>query len=162
MNLNPFSVSALLPTQSLMALNSCLPVYTNKRRWGEELQAVQPTSFSYSYVPHSEQMSLNFFIFYHFFQHYEQMLMLHSTTLREVFVDEDSNFDLDVADSRINIKFKWATLQACKTDWQDSVEMTVFRLFNAENGCGWTWKKKKKIQLWHLKYSSHLSMTAKR
>ena len=45
-----------------------------------------------------------------------------------MFVDEDSVFDLDVADSSSNSRE-----QVCKTSQQDSVEMAVFRLFDAEN-----------------------------
>ena len=55
-----------------------------------------------------------------------------SYTLREVsaevFVDKDSDFDPDVADSLSNSRE-----QVSKTSQQDSVEMTVFRLFSAKN-----------------------------
>ena len=46
----------------------------------------------------------------------------------EVFVDKDSDFDPDVADSLPNSRE-----QVCKTNQQDNVEMTVFRVFSAEN-----------------------------
>ena len=48
-----------------------------------------------------------------------------SKVLAEVFV-EDSDFDPDVADSLSD-----SSEQACKTSQQDSVEITVFRLFSA-------------------------------
>ena len=45
-----------------------------------------------------------------------------------MFVDENSDFDLDVADS-----LSYSSEQVCKTSQKDNAEITVFRLFNAEN-----------------------------
>ena len=44
----------------------------------KEGRFLHPTSFSYSHMPHSEQISLNFFIVDKFLQHQEQALMRHS------------------------------------------------------------------------------------
>ena len=49
----------------------------------------------------SEQILMNFFVFYQFLQHHEQGIDWHYTlreVLADVFVDKNSDFDLDVAD----------------------------------------------------------------
>ena len=67
---------------------------------------------------------LNFFSFYIFLQHHEEAPTLHSQGgFSEVFLDENSDFDPDVADS-----LSYTCEQVSKTGWQDSVEITVFRL----------------------------------
>ena len=43
--------------------------------------------------------------------------------LAELFVDKNSDFDLDVADSLL-----YSSKQVCETGQQDGVEITVFRL----------------------------------
>ena len=50
--------------------------------------------------------------------------------LAELFVDDNSNFYLDVADSS-----SYSNEQVCETGWHCSVEMTetFFRLFDVEN-----------------------------
>ena len=60
----------LLHQTGLVVLKLCMLM--------KEGRLLRPTAFSYSYVPHSEQISLNFFIFDKFLQHHEQALMLHS------------------------------------------------------------------------------------
>ena len=57
----------------------------------------------------------------------------HSEVLAQVFVDENNDFDTDVADS-----LSYSSEQVCKTGRQDSVEITVFRLSSMVK------KKKKK------------------
>ena len=110
---------------------------------------VQPTAFSYSRVPQSDQISLIFIIFYKFLQHMSKhWCYTLRKVLAEVFVDEESDLDPGVAVSFSNLGG-----QVCKTRQEDSVEMTVFRLFDAEL----------KIQQWHCKYSFlYLSLTAER
>ena len=45
--------------------------------------------------------------------------MLHTRVLAELFVDDNSNLDLDVADS-----LSYSNEQVCETGWHCSVEMT--------------------------------------
>ena len=50
-----------------------------------------------------------------------------------MFVDKNSDFDLDVADPLLFFKL-YSTKHVCKTSWQDSVEINSFQtLFKAEN-----------------------------
>ena len=48
--------------------------------------------------------------------------------LTEVFVDKNSDFDLDVADS-----LSYLIEQVCEAGQQDSVKISFQTLFNAEN-----------------------------
>ena len=67
---------------------------------------------------------LNFFVFYIFLQRQEEAPTLHSQGgFSQVFVDENGDFDPDFTDS-----VSYACEQVSKTGWQDSVEITVFRL----------------------------------
>jgi len=62
-------------------------------------------------------MLLNFFVFYTFLQHSEEV-----EVSAEAFIDENSDSDPDVSDS-----LSYSSKQICKTNQQDSAEMTVFR-----------------------------------
>ena len=94
-----------------------------------------PTFFTYSHMPCLEQISLNFFVFYKFLQHHEQVLMLHTQGGFSWDVCWWGQwFDPDVAESLSNPRE-----QVCKTGQQDSVEMTVFRLLQCWKYSSDTW-----------------------